>query len=73
MTMLTFFKPWRSGQDLCPTQDVLWDDVFNSHKFTDRQTEIMKFFHIKYERNFSASRKKGIQVGPSPFNLDNTR
>ncbi|KAH9857735.1 hypothetical protein C2E23DRAFT_865487 [Lenzites betulinus] len=23
-------------QDLCPTKDVLWDNVFNSHKFTDR-------------------------------------
>ncbi|KAL1936864.1 hypothetical protein VTO73DRAFT_6441, partial [Trametes versicolor] len=76
MTMLTLFKPWRTGQDLRPSQDVLWDDVFNGYSFTERQLEVMKFFHIKYECNdarddFSAARKKGGKTGPSPFNMDN--
>ncbi|EIW62916.1 uncharacterized protein TRAVEDRAFT_114867, partial [Trametes versicolor FP-101664 SS1] len=75
MTMLTLFKPWRTGQDLRPSQDVLWDDVFNGHSFTERQLEVMKFFHIKYECNDArddlfAARKKG-KTGPSPFNMDN--
>ncbi|EIW51233.1 uncharacterized protein TRAVEDRAFT_81261, partial [Trametes versicolor FP-101664 SS1] len=76
MTMLTLFKPWRTGQDLRPSQDVLWDDVFNGYSFSERQLEVMKFFHIKYECNdarddYSAARKKGGKTGPSPFNMDN--
>ena len=61
--MLTLFKPWRTGSDLRPSEDTLWDEVFSHHKFTERQQQIMKFFHIKYECNdarddFSAMRKQ---------------
>ena len=51
MTMLTLFKPWRTGKDLRPNLETTWSDVFNQHQFTDRQLEIMKFFHIRYECN----------------------
>ncbi len=75
MTMLTLFKPWHTGQDLRPSQDVLWDDVFNGHSFNEWQLEVMKFFNIRYECNnarddFSADCKKGRKTGPSPFNMD---
>ena len=76
MTMLTLFKPWRSGKDLRPGEDALWDDVFQSHSFTDRQTEIMKFFHIHYECNdarddFSAQRKQAEKKISTPFHMNN--
>ncbi|KAI0709817.1 hypothetical protein C8Q76DRAFT_625473 [Earliella scabrosa] len=63
MTMLTLFKPWRSGADLRPDENVSWDESFRSHVFTKRQEDIMKFFHIRYECNdarddFSAQRKQ---------------
>ena len=32
-TMLTLFKPWRSGEDLKSTE-YSWDDTFNDHTFT---------------------------------------
>ncbi|OJT15226.1 hypothetical protein TRAPUB_8204, partial [Trametes pubescens] len=75
MTMLTLFKPWRTGQDLRPSQDVLWDDVFNGHSFNEWLLEVMKFFNIRYECNnarddFSAARRKGGKTSPSPFNMD---
>ena len=49
-TMLTLFKPWRSGKDL---KDVnySWDETFSSYVFTSRQKELMKFFNIRYECN----------------------
>ena len=61
-TMLTLFKPWRSGLDL-KNKEESWDDAFESHKFTLRQKQVMDFFQIKYEFNdarddFSAQRKQ---------------
>ncbi|KAI0793100.1 hypothetical protein BC629DRAFT_1263928, partial [Irpex lacteus] len=48
MTMLTFFKPWRTGLEL---KDIgtSWSDAFDSHTFTEHQLQVMKFFHIRYE------------------------
>src|SRR5271170_6230684 len=39
-TMLTLFKPWRTGKDL---KDHLesWDKSFTNHVFSNRQLEIM--------------------------------
>ena len=63
MTMLTLFKPWRTGKDLRSSLDVLWDEEFQNHSFSDRDERIMKNFHIRYECNdarddFSAQRKR---------------
>ena len=62
MTMLTLFKPWRTGKDL-KAEDSTWNDTFLEHGFTERQSELMKYFHIRYECNdarddFSAQRKR---------------
>lgn len=62
LTMLTIFKPWRDGRDLKDTDDS-WENAMLSHKFSDRQIEIMDFFHIRYECNdarddFSARRRE---------------
>lgn len=62
--MLMLFKPWRSGHDL-KSQNELWDDAFNNYVFTERQSDIMKFMHIRYECNdarddYSALRKSGL-------------
>ena len=62
-TMLTFFKPWRTGKDL-KTENYSWDETFNDHQFTPRQLELMQFFNIRYECNdarddFSTQLKKG--------------
>ncbi|TFK77650.1 hypothetical protein K466DRAFT_508255, partial [Polyporus arcularius HHB13444] len=35
MTMLTLFKPWRSGNDLRVNFNTLWDELYASFKFTD--------------------------------------
>ena len=49
-TMLSLFKPWRHGKDL-KENDQSWDEAFSDYKFTPRQTELMKFFNIRYECN----------------------
>lgn len=61
-TMLTLFKPWRSGRDL-KKNDESWDKAFHEHRFTDRQKEIMKYFGVRYEcldarDDYSAKREK---------------
>jgi hypothetical protein len=61
-TMLTLFKPWRTGKDL--KADVhSWDQSFVGHEFTKRQTEIMKYLNTRYEclgarDDYSAKRSK---------------
>lgn len=61
-TMLTFFKPWRSGEEL-KLIGSSWSDTFESHSFTNRQQDIMKNFNIRYEcldaRDDYSKRKKG--------------
>ncbi|KAM6490323.1 hypothetical protein JOM56_014300, partial [Amanita muscaria] len=47
-TMLTFFKPWRSGCDL-KAADESWDDAFVTCNFSDRQRELMDNFNLRYE------------------------
>src|SRR6202789_450682 len=47
-TMLTMFKPWRTGKDLKLTTES-WDDSFIKYKFSMRQHEIIKFFNMPYE------------------------
>src|SRR5258705_10285797 len=49
-TMLTLFKPWRHGKNL-KDDDQSWDEAFTNYNFTPRQTELMKFFNIRYECN----------------------
>jgi len=66
-TMLTLFKPWRSGQDL-KNEDYSWDETFNLYQFTDEQIKYMKNFNIRYECNdarddYSAQLKKGNSDG----------
>jgi len=61
-TMLTFFKPWRTGKDLKAKMET-WDKSFMAHEFSKRQTEIMKFFNVRYEcldarDDYSAKRDK---------------
>ena len=75
LTMLTLFKPWRSGNDLRPNKDTLWHDAFSSYTFTARQEQVMDNFMIKYECNdarddFSAQCKKMEKGHKMPMNLD---
>ncbi|KIM72479.1 hypothetical protein PILCRDRAFT_81835, partial [Piloderma croceum F 1598] len=61
-TMLTFFKPWRSGKDLKSSEES-WDKAFVAHEFNERQMEIMKYFNLRYEcldarDDYSAKRDK---------------
>ena len=48
-SMLTIFKPWRSGSDLKQTQTASWDDEFNNYVFSDDELIKMKNFNIRYE------------------------
>lgn len=48
MTMLTLFKPWRTGLDL-KAENVNWNDTFASHDFNENALDKMKFFNTKYE------------------------
>ncbi|KAA1479894.1 hypothetical protein DENSPDRAFT_789658 [Dentipellis sp. KUC8613] len=48
LTMLTLFKPWRSGFDL-KTEGQSWEDSFQTYSFSERQQEIMKFANIPHE------------------------
>ena len=62
-TMLTLFKPWRSGLDL-RTKFNSWDETFISHEFSTQQLELIKNMNIRYEcldarDDFHAQIKKG--------------
>ncbi|KAJ6530256.1 hypothetical protein B0H19DRAFT_967915, partial [Mycena capillaripes] len=50
MTMLTLFKPWRSPSDLKDNIST-WDQAFKEHKFTERQSQLIKNFDVRYECN----------------------
>lgn len=65
MTMLTLFKPWRTGLDL-KSAESSWSDTFASHAFSEYVQEKMKFFNTKYEcldakDDFRAQRKAANQ------------
>ncbi|KAJ6628105.1 hypothetical protein B0H10DRAFT_1685813, partial [Mycena sp. CBHHK59/15] len=49
-TMLTLFKPWRSGTDL-KTSAMDWDTAFITFSFTPRQMKLMDNFNLRYECN----------------------
>ncbi|KAF8580556.1 hypothetical protein K439DRAFT_1648184 [Ramaria rubella] len=49
-TMLTLFKPWRTGFDL-KNDFESWEDAFTSYTFTGRQLQIMSFMQIRFECN----------------------
>lgn len=60
-TMLTLFKPWRSGTDLKPGSQ-LWSEVFDKYRFCDRYKCLMDNFNLRYEcadarDDFAAQRK----------------
>jgi hypothetical protein len=62
MTMLTLFKPWRTGLDLKRTNDS-WDTTFGAYAFTSQDKKTMANLNLHYECNdsrddFSAQRKK---------------
>ena len=48
-TMLTIFKPWRSGLDLKRSPTVTWDYEFANHDFRHSELAIMKNLNIRYE------------------------
>ncbi|KIM84091.1 hypothetical protein PILCRDRAFT_56716, partial [Piloderma croceum F 1598] len=61
-TMLTLFKPWKSGKDL-KTRTESWDDSFLAYNFNQRQQEILRYFNSRYEcldarDDYSANRDK---------------
>jgi hypothetical protein len=47
-TILTLFKPWRSGKDL-KNEEESWDQAFTDHNFTKREIEIINNFNLRYE------------------------
>jgi hypothetical protein len=62
-TMLTLFKPWRTGHDL-KQETSLWNDAFTAHNFGTRYTQLMRNMNIRYEcldaqDDFHAEMKKG--------------
>ncbi|KAJ7028484.1 hypothetical protein C8F04DRAFT_963937 [Mycena alexandri] len=79
MAILTLFKPWRSPGDLKDTVST-WDQAFREHTFTDRQSQLIKNFDVRYECNdarddhFAQMKKKmkeakaaGKYIWPSGF------
>ena len=49
-TMLTLFKPWRSGKFLKKDQQS-WNEAFQDYDFSEYQIELMQNFNLKYECN----------------------
>ncbi|KAI0083653.1 hypothetical protein BDY19DRAFT_870040, partial [Irpex rosettiformis] len=74
LTMLSLFKPWRSGLDLKDIADS-WSKTFDSYDFSHRQKEIMSNFNLRYEcrdarDDFAAQRKaKGRGITDWPVDL----
>ncbi len=48
MTMLTVFKPWRSGHTL-KSDSQSWTEAFNAYKFNAKDIQLMKNFNLRYE------------------------
>ncbi|KAJ7085893.1 hypothetical protein C8R44DRAFT_543779, partial [Mycena epipterygia] len=49
-TMMTLFKPWRSGKDLKNELDN-WHEAFTDNKFNEKALKLMRNFNVKYECN----------------------
>jgi hypothetical protein len=65
------FKPWRTGLQL-KEQIVSWDEAFLSHKFTERQQQLVSNFNIKYEcldarDDYSAKMRKNVKTYSMTF------
>lgn len=61
-TMLTLFKPWSNPSHL-KHRAQSWHAAFTEHQFTDRQKEIMDFFHVRYECNDARDDFRAQRVG----------
>ncbi|KII82907.1 hypothetical protein PLICRDRAFT_682664 [Plicaturopsis crispa FD-325 SS-3] len=66
-TMLTFFKPWRSGRELRHDGES-WESAFTRYPFSDTQKTTMNHFNVKYEcldarDDYSAQMKLGQVSG----------
>ncbi|TFK66990.1 hypothetical protein BDN72DRAFT_771306, partial [Pluteus cervinus] len=48
LTMLTLFKPWRSGSHLKEPLET-WDDAYSRYQFCEQHLNIIKYFNIKHE------------------------
>ncbi|KIM46621.1 hypothetical protein M413DRAFT_49950, partial [Hebeloma cylindrosporum] len=48
MTMLTLFKPWRTGKTL-KEEGQTWDQAFLAYRFDERDKKIMNNFNLRYE------------------------
>jgi hypothetical protein len=63
-TMLTLFKPWRSGSDL-KNDAGTWNDAFDNYQFSPHHIQFMSNMNIHYEcldarDDFHAQMKKGL-------------
>ena len=47
-TMLTLFKPWRTGHDLKGAEET-WEQAFNRYGFSSAQRILMSNFNLRYE------------------------
>jgi Helitron helicase-like domain at N-terminus/PIF1-like helicase len=47
-TMLTLFKPWRTGHDLKGAEET-WEQAFNEYIFSPAQKILMSNFNLRYE------------------------
>ena len=48
LTMLTLFKPWRTGHDLKAAEET-WEQAFNKYAFLSSQKNLMSNFNLRYE------------------------
>lgn len=48
MTMLTFFRPWRSGKDLKENTET-WEEAFGKYEFKEKAKRLMLNFNLRYE------------------------
>jgi hypothetical protein len=47
-TMLTLFKPWRTGHNLKGAEET-WEQAFNNYSFSPAQKNLMSNFNLRYE------------------------
>lgn len=48
MSMLTFFRPWRSGKDLKEKTES-WEEAFSRYEVKDKAKRLMLNFNLRYE------------------------
>ena len=64
-TMLTLFFPWRDASCMKQASES-WESIFNAHKFSAREKQLMQNFNLRYEcldahDDFHAQLKKKTQ------------